>query len=146
MSLVNIDDNLFVSCGLKLKGELKKTAQDFRVTELHDIITDNNRNANAIKTVTTEPKVKEEKVNIWDGLEGDSLIKEIVGAANLKLISDTNHECQRMLVSVQNGGKSSELESIYLLLPRGISKLHRGLLHMSIKENYPFLMTSSMTS
>jgi hypothetical protein len=146
MSLVNIDDNLFVSCGLKLKGELKRTAQDFRVTELHDIIADNNTNAITIKPVSTGLKVKEEKSDSWDGLVGDPLIKEIVGAANLKLISDTNHECQRALESVQSGGKCSELESIYLLLPRGTSKLHRGLLHTIIKEGYPFLMTASMTS
>jgi hypothetical protein len=140
-----------VSCGLKLNGELKRIAQDFRVTELHEIIADSCKNTIPIKAVATGLKVKDEKSDIFEGLEGDSLIKEIVGAANLKLIFDTNYECQRTLELMVKSdtarlGKSSEIDSIYLLLPRGTSKLHRGLLHRSIKESYPFLMTSILTA
>lgn len=150
MSIVNIiEDDLFVSSGQKLNGTLKRFAKDFRVTELHEKINDLGRNGIAVEAVNDGLIVKEKKSDGLvglDTLEGDYLIEEIVGATNLKLISDANSECQRILVSVQNGGKSSEIESVSLLLPRGMSKLRRGLLHKTIKEGYPFLMTATLTS
>lgn len=131
MSIVNIiEDDLFVSSGPKLNGELKRFAKDFRVTELHEKFNDRGRNGIAVEAVNDGLIVKEKKSESLvglDTLEGDDLIEEIVGATNLKLISDANSECQRILVYVQNGGKSSEIESISLLLPRGTSKLRRGL-------------------
>jgi tRNA pseudouridine synthase D (TruD) len=144
MGSVNIiKDDYFLTCGLKLEGEIKQSCHDFEVREVHF--------EPRMNSAQTKSKLKPSN-GFLDGNEDDSEVinlEEIIGSVVIARIANISAEYRNTLQSIHDGNeilRSAMMPTVAVLLRRDMSKRQRGLVHEAIKESHPFLKTAAMTA
>lgn len=144
MSSVNIiKDDYFLTCGLKLEGEIKQSCHDFEVREVHYELRENS------------PHTKSKSQPSNDTLEGKGNdlevinLEDTIGSVAIARIANISADYRNTLQSIQDGSeilRSAMMPIVAVLFRSDMNKRQRGLLHEAIKESYPFLKTTAMTA
>ena len=155
MTAVNIIvENLHIHRGHIFDGEIKKFPMDFQVRELH-CPSIKFPEVQAYEKFTQKDQNDEQRCPddvCHDDIKcgyGVEYLEEIVGPEVIMMISDANNCFDSKLQSIRKGDSHLKIPSsnrVAVLLPNHMSKIQRGLLHSTIKETFPFLVTATMSA
>jgi tRNA pseudouridine synthase D (TruD) len=144
MSSVNIiNEDYFLTSGLKLEGEIKQSCHDFEVREVHF--------EPRMNSAHTKSKLKPSNDFLDGNKDGSEVInlEDTIGSAAIARIANISEDYRNTLQSIHDGNeilRSAMVPTVAVLLRSDMSKRQRGFVHEAIKESHPFLKTAAMTA